>query len=442
MIRTNWSGNYAYRAPRFAEPRGLDELAEAVTTGDRVRVAGTGHTFNGIADSADLRISLAAMPTGIEIDSARRVVSVTGPVRYRELAEHLHARGWALANLASLPDLSVVGAISTGTHGSGSRLRGLASDVRALEVLTARGELRELREGDAEFPGAVVGLGALGVITRLELAVEPAYQVTQHVYGSMPWTALPGELGALLASGYSVSLFTDFDDAGVRQGVVKERDGIPHEAGPFDRVGVGLVDGPRHPMAGGPAENVTVQAAPGPWHERLPHFRAGRTPSSGAEIQSEYLVGAEHAAAAVEALREAGPAFAPVLLVSELRSVAADDRWLSPAWERDSLAIHFTWRLDQSAVEAALPSVEAALAPFGARPHWGKVWAMGPDVLAERYPRLPDFRALAERWDPDHRFRNDFLDHHVFDQSNRTTGGFSVVFSRGQQFCVWSQSEN
>ncbi len=414
MIRTNWSGNYAYRAPRFAEPHSIDELAEAVTGGERVRVAGTGHTFNGIADSADLRISLAAMPSGISIDSARRVVSVSGPVRYRELTDHLHRHGWALANLASLPDLSVAGAISTGTHGSGTRLRGLASDVRAIELLTARGELRELREGDAEFAGAVVGLGALGVITRLELAVEPAYLITQHVYGSLPWPVVADELGALLASGYSVSLFTDFDDAGVRQCVVKEHEGVAHDAGTFDRVGVRLVDGPRHPMAGGPAENVTAQAAPGPWHERLPHFRAGRTPSSGAEIQSEYLVDARHAADAVEALRAAAPAFAHLLLVSELRSVAADDRWLSPAYERDSLAIHFTWRLDQPGVEAALPAVEAALAPFGARPHWGKVWTMPPDVLAERYPRLTDFRDLTDRWDPNHRFRNDFLTHHVF----------------------------
>ncbi|MCA1188529.1 MULTISPECIES: FAD-binding protein [unclassified Saccharopolyspora] len=409
--RTNWSGNVTYRAPRFARPRSLDELAEVVTGADRVRVLGTGHTFTGIADSADVQVSLAALPAEIEVDPAGSV-AISGPVHYAELTRVLHEHGLALANLASLLDLSVAGAISTGTHGSGSRTRGLGSAVRALEFLTADGEVRVLRDGDADFTGAVVGLGALGVITRIELAVEPAFEVTQHVYAGLRWPVAAAELAALLGSGYSVSLFTDFDGSGVRQVVVKERGG--HDTELFARLGSRRVDGPRHPMAGGPTENVTVQAAPGPSHERLPHFQAGRTPSSGAEIQSEYLVDARHAAAAVEALQRAAPAFAPVLLVAELRSVAADELWLSPAWRRDSLAIHFTWRRDQAGVAAALPALEAALAPFGARPHWGKVWAMGADVLAERYPRLADFRALAERWDPQHRFRNEFLDERVF----------------------------
>ncbi|MFR9727914.1 FAD-binding protein [Saccharopolyspora sp. MS10] len=412
MNSTNWSGNYTYLAPRSAAPRSAEELAELVGTAERVRIAGTGHSFNGIADSPDLRLSTEAMPTRIEVDPERRVVSVAGPVRFRELTEHLHARGWALANLASLLDLSVVGALCTGTHGSGSRLRGLASAVRELEILTASGEVRVLREGDAEFAGAVIGLGALGVVTRVELAVEPAFEITQHLYESLPWPGVVEHAAELLATAYSVSLFTGFNEDVLRQCLVKERPDRPHDADLLARLGARPVAGQRHPVAGGPAENVTEQGSPGPWHERLPHFRGGRIPSTGAEIQSEYLVPLDRAGEAIEGLRAAAPAFAHLLLVAELRSVAADELWLSGAWRRDALAIHFTWHRDQAGVEAALPAVEAALPD--PRPHWGKVWAMPPDVLAERYPKLPDFRDLARRWDPRGRFRNDFLDEHVF----------------------------
>ncbi|WP_341361046.1 FAD-binding protein [Georgenia sp. M64] len=416
---TNWARTLTFGARAVHRPGSVAELQELVRTSERIRALGTGHSFSRVADTTADLVSVAGLPPTVEIDPARSRVTVAAGVRYGELAERLHRAGLALRAMASLPHISVAGACATGTHGSGVTNQGLASAVSAVELVTGDGELRTLSRADdpEDFPGAVVALGSLGVVVRLTLDVVPTYDVSQVVYEDLPATSLgQDELDEVLAGAYSVSLFTRWRGDDVDQVWLKHR---PDDAGTDQPWaprattfhGARLAAGPVHPVPGMPAESCTVQGGdPGPWHERLPHFRAAFTPSSGEEIQSEYLVARADAAAALTALRGLRERVAPVLHVSEVRTVAADDLWLSPAYGRDSVALHFTWHKDPGGVAAVLPAVEEALAPYAPRPHWGKVFTIAPDVVRSAYPRIGDFAALADHLDPTGTFRNDFVD--------------------------------
>jgi alditol oxidase len=261
-----------------------------------------------------------------------------------------------------------------------------------------------LRRGDEDFAGAVVSLGLLGVVVRLTLDVLPAAEIRQYVYDDLPDLE---HVTDLLDGGYSVSLFTDWRGPGAT--TVWRKVTEPVEPGPW--FGARPADGPRHPVAGVPPETCTLQGGvPGPWHERLPHFRLDHTPSVGDELQSEFLVPRERAGEALAALGSLGDRIADVLLITEIRAVAADDLWLSMAYGRDSVALHFTWKPDAAAVAPVLDAVEDALAPYDPRPHWGKVSRFDPAQLDRTYPRLPDFRALVARWDPTGTFRNPLTD--------------------------------
>jgi len=404
-VGRNWAGNLAYRARELAAPTSLDEVAAAVAAADRVRVLGSRHSFNDIADTDGVLISLHALPGAPEVDTARRTVRVPGGMRYGELAPWLHARGWALGNLASLPHISVAGAVATGTHASGERIGSLATQVAALEVVTAAGDVVHLRRGDADFDGAVVSLGALGVVTALELDVEPSYDIAQTVFEGARWDAVLTGFDDLQSRGDSVSLFTTWRDRDVIDQVWVKTRGATQD---LADLGATAADGPRHPLPGIDAEPCTAQlGVPGPWFDRLPHFRLAFTPSAGEELQSEYLVPRGDAAAAIGALRELAPRIAPLLQVCEVRTIAADRLWLSPAYETAAVGLHFTWRLDVPAVSAVLPALEAAL-PETARPHWGKVFAL-TDAGA-RYPRWDDFASLRARLDPGRRFVNPYLE--------------------------------
>ena len=406
---TNWAGNLAYSAARRHEPRSVAELQSIVRAGSRVRALGSRHSFNRVADTDGDLVSTAALPPVLRIAEDRRTVRVGGGVRYAELAEQLWGSGLALANLASLPHISVAGAVATGTHGSGDGNQGLASAVRALRLVGADGEPAELgRDTDpADFPGAVVALGALGVVTELTLAVEPAFEVAQRVWLGLPLTRLAGEFEQVFGSAYSVSAFTTWgsDRAAIW---LKERTDAPAAPGVE---GAAPATTEQHPIPDLDAGPCTAQLGlPGPWHERLPHFRPEFTPSRGDELQSEYLLPRAHAAEAIGRLRVLGDRLGPVLHVGEIRTVAADDLWLSPAYGRDSVAFHFTWIADLAAVGPVLAQVEAALLPLEARPHWGKLSAATPEDLAAAFPRLADFLRLAHRRDPQGRFRTPFFD--------------------------------
>ena len=412
MRETNWAGNYRYRASTLHRPSTLEHLREVVANAPRVRVLGSRHSFTDLADSAEL-VSLEGLPTDVAVDQEAGTVSLSAGLRYGELAEALERQGLALANLASLPHISVAGAVATATHGSGNAKGNLATSVAGLELVTSSGELLTVSRGDPDFDGMVVGLGALGAVTRLTLDVEPAYQVRQRVFEGLAWDALHERFDQITAAGDSVSVFTRWGEM-VDQVWVKRRVTDDPEQVHDDLFGATAATVDRHPIIELDPVNCTRQlGVPGPWWDRLPHFRMGFMPSSGEELQSEYLIPRHHAAAAIRTVHALADLARPVLQVSELRTVAADRLWMSPQYGQDTVAIHFTWHPDPVAVERVLVELESALAPFQARPHWGKVFVADAGTIAPLYERLPDFERLAGRLDPRGAFRNRWLTDHV-----------------------------
>jgi alditol oxidase len=418
--RANWAGNIAFTAPEFHRPATLGELRAVVGRARQVRVLGTGHSFNEMADSPGAQVSLADLPPEVDFDSAASLVQVTAGLSYATLAARLDREGLALRNMASLPHISVAGATATGTHGSGTANQSLSAAVAGLELVTADGDVVELsRSSDAGFAGAVVHLGALGVVTRLILEVVPSFEIAQRVYEDLPLEVLDDHFASIMASGYSVSLFTDWRAPRLTQLWIKSL----VEADPNAIATATVAPAPavaeepwftatpapaaRNPVPGVAADSCTEQlGVPGPWFERLPHFRPDFTPSAGDELQSEYLLPAEHAVPALHALQQIADRLASAVRICEVRRVAADDLWLSMAYQQDSVAFHFTWIPDTSAVLPVVTDLERQLAPFAPCPHWGKVFTTPAAELQARYDRLPDFLSLAEYYDPAGKFRN------------------------------------
>ena len=409
----NWAGNVEFRAARVHRPTTLEELRRVVAGAEAVRVLGSGHSFNRIADTRGDLVLLDAMPASVRIDAEAGTATVAAGMRLAELSARLHEAGYALANLPSLPHISLAGACATATHGSGNGNQNLAAFIRKVGMVDASGDVVELARGlDADFPGVPVGLGALGVVTELTVDVQPTYEVAQYVYPDVSLDEVLARHEDVYESGYSVSTFTNWESERA-QVWLKLRAGAdggfarPQEAW----LGGKLADRGVHPVPGMPAENCTEQlGVPGPWHERLPHFRPEFTPSNGDEIQSEFFVPRALADRAFEALRRLGARIAPVLMVSEIRSIAADDLWLSPAFERDCFAIHFTWIAVRAAVTPVLAAIEEALLPLGARPHWGKLFTSGPAAALATYEKADAFRRLLDRRDPGGKFRNEYID--------------------------------
>jgi xylitol oxidase len=409
---TNWAANLTFRAGELLRPASLEQVQELVAGASRLRVLGSRHSFNDIADAGVLLL-LDGVAAEVAVDRGAGTVTVPAAMRYGELAGRLRAEGLALANLASLPHISVGGAVATATHGSGDANGNLATAVAGLELVAGTGELLTAARGDPDFDGLVVGLGSLGAVTRITLDVEPDYQVRQRTFEGLAWERLFGHLDEITSAGYSVSLFTRWGET-VAQVWVKSRVSRAPEEVRQELFGAVAATQDRHPILGIDPVNCTRQlGVPGPWSDRLPHFRMGFTPSSGEELQSEYHLPREHAVAALQALRGLAGTIRPVLQVSELRTVAADGLWMSPQHGRDTLSVHFTWHQDWPAVRAVLAEVEAALAPFGARPHWGKLFLAGAADLAPLYERLGDFTRLAGRLDPREVFVNDWLRRHL-----------------------------
>lgn len=414
---TNWSGNIVYSTENVHHVATAAEIREILRSEQKLRVLGTRHCFNSIADSHHALLVPDRMQS-MELDATARTVTVGPGVRYGKLGPYLDDKGFALHNLASLPHISVAGACSTGTHGSGEHNGNLSSAVTGLELITAAGDTVKLtREGNrAEFEGAVVGLGALGVITAVTLQVQPKYSVAQYVYQDLPLREVQDHFDAIQATGYSVSLFTDWRNKKVSELWIKSRLGNgPAFSAPEELFGGRLAKRNLHPIAGLSAENCTQQmGVPGPWYDRLPHFRMGFTPSAGAELQTEYLLPRQHAVEAILAVERLQDQVSPHLLISEIRTIAADNLWMSMCYQQPSVAIHFTWKPDWPAVRSVLPVVERELAPFKPRPHWGKLFTLAPEQLRSRYEKLDDYRQLAKKYDPQGKFRNDFLERNVF----------------------------
>jgi len=408
----NWAGNYSYTAAIIHRPRSVEEVQEIVSRTPRIRALGTRHSFNDIADSAEL-ISLADIDPALELDREAMTATVGAGISYGLFGQALQDQGLALHNTGSLPHISVGGATATATHGSGDRNQNLATAVRGIELVTSDGELAHVARGDADFAGMVVHLGALGIVTRLTFDVQPTYQVCQEVCEHLTWDDLMQDFDAIFSSAYSVSVFTTYREwAGTLWLKHRLEDGQKPEPANTWHATSAMAD--RHPMDGWSGEACTPQMlVAGPWNMRLPHFRLDRIPASGEEIQSEYFVNRARALDVIAALRSFEPEMRDALMISEIRTIAADDLWLSTCQGRDSVAFHFSWNPDQHRVDALLPKLEEVLAPFDARPHWGKAFAATARDLEPRYEKLPAFRELVQRLDPRVTFRNEYLERRV-----------------------------
>jgi|HubBroStandDraft_1064217.scaffolds.fasta_scaffold02459_3 xylitol oxidase len=415
---TNWAGNLTYATDRLHEADSVEQIQSFLRSQDKVKVLGTRHCFNSIADSRYNLLSLKPMHEVVALDPASRTVTVDAGITYGQLCPYLDSKGFALHNLASLPHISIAGASSTATHGSGEKNGNLATAVSGLEMVTAAGDVVKLsRKADGEgFRGAVVGLGALGAIARITLDIQPTYLVRQYVYEDMPLAQMKDHFDDIQSSGYSVSLFTDWQNQRIKEVWIKSRDEDGHTftASP-EFFGAKLATRNLHPIAELSAENCTKQmGVPGPWYERLPHFRMGFTPSAGKELQSEYFVPRRNAIDAILAVERLRDQVTPHLLISEIRTIAADDLWMSTCYGRPSVTIHFTWKPDWPAVKRLLPVIEKELSPFQPRPHWGKLFTLSAAECRSRYERLGEFVELATKYDPKGKFRNDFLNTYIF----------------------------
>ncbi len=416
MTSTNWAGNLTYSAARLHHPTTVAEVQTLVSSSPRIRALGSRHSFNGIADTDGDQVSVAALPAVVDIDTAQKTVTVSAGARYGDFVEQLDTAGFALANLASLPHISVAGAVATGTHGSGDRNGSLATAVAGIEFVGADGTLHTASRGDTDFDGMVVSLGLIGVVTSITLDIEPRFEVAQTVWENLPWANVETHLDEITSAAYSVSQFTAWGDAGISQAWVKSRTDAPAPVGGNSFFGATPAAHQLHPLPDIEGTNTTVQhGVPGPWWDRLPHFKLEFTPSNGEELQTEYLVPRSSAIEAIAALRELAPRFVDHLFITELRTVAADTLWLSPSHDEDCVAFHFTWMQHIPEVMAILPAIDDALAPFRARPHWGKVFTSDRDRLAAAYPRAAEFVRLAERFDPSGKFRNDTVNDWLFD---------------------------
>jgi len=394
----NWAGNVEYGTDRVYPARSVEEVQEFVRTQSKLKVLGTRHCFNHIADSHDQFLSMKAMDSMVELNAEVRTVTIESGMSYGKLCPILESKGWALHNLASLPHISVAGS--------------------GLEIVNAAGEVVKLSRAKdgGTFQGAVVGLGALGAVTKVTLDLQPSYQMQQYVYENLPLDELTRHFDAIESAAYSVSLFTDWQKKRINEVWLKHRmeNGKSFDAPP-EFYGAKRATKNLHPIAELSAENCTEQmGVPGPWYDRLPHFRMGFTPSAGKELQAEYFVARKNAVDAILAVEKLHDQVGPHLLITEIRTIAADNLWMSPCYKQDSVTIHFTLKPDWPAVSKLLPAIEKELAPFHARPHWGKLLTMAPAHLDSLYEKLPEFVALSRRFDPAGKFHNDFLNTNVF----------------------------
>jgi len=413
--RMNWAGNYTYNAGNYYEPSSVEELQQLVKKQGKQKALGSRHCFNNIADSPESQISTRQLNRIVHLDTEKNTLTVEGGARYGDFATMLDGKGYALHNLASLPHITVAGACATATHGSGITLGNLATRVVAMEIVTPSGEMINIDRSNPDFHGLVVGLGAIGIITKVTLEVEKTFQVKQDVFQELPLSSLEKHFDEIMSSGYSVSLFTNWLDQKISQVWIKRRTDNNLAALGNDFFGAKAATRNLHPIVEMSAENCTDQmGVPGPWYNRLPHFKMGFTPSGGKELQSEFFVPRGNAVDSILALEKKKELINPHLLISEIRTIAADNLWMSPCYQQDSVAIHFTWKQEPDEVGKLIPMIESELAPYKVRPHWGKLFSLNPATIHERYERFPDFLALVQKYDPDGKFRNEYLDLNIY----------------------------
>lgn len=413
----NWAGNLEYSTDNVHYPKTLEEVQEIIRSCSKVRGLGSRHSFNTIADSTENQISLKEMNKVVSLDKAANTVTVEAGMKYGEVCQYLHENGYALHNLASLPHISIAGAIATATHGSGVRNGNLSTGVSAIEFINGAGDVVNLSKKEEQFFGAVVGLGALGIVTKVTLDLLPTFNMQQLVYRNLPMAELENNFLAIMSSGYSVSLFTDWRNKNVNEVWIKSKveEGRARPEFALEFYGAKLATQNMHPVESLDAVNCTDQmGVPGVWYERMPHFKMGFTPSAGKELQAEYFVPIENGYEAIMAVETLHEKISPHLFISEIRSIDADRFWMSPCYKKPCIAIHTTWMQEWDTVMDLLPQMEEKLAPFSPRPHWAKLFTLPPSVLQSRIEKLDDFKELIKQHDPSGKFRNEFLDKNLF----------------------------
>ncbi len=405
----NWSGNIEYRPAEIARPESISELQKVVADASKVRAYGSGHSFNTLADTDGTLIAFSEFDKNIEIDSSKMLVRVPAGVRYGEVAPKLHANGFALRNMGSLPHITVVGATSTGTHGSGVGNKNLSGSIAEIELITATGDAITLDQ--SELPAARVALGSIGIIHHLTLDIVPTYDVAQTVYFDLPFVQLISNLDAILSAGYSVSVLSMWGDEFVDQVWVKSKIGTNPVLTQNEWFGAKLATRKSNPIREADSAAATEQfGLPGPWFERLPHFKLDFTPSFGEELQTEYFIDRKDAPAALNAIYKIREELSELIMVCEMRTVAQDENWLSEAYGRETFVFHFTWRPNIPAVEKLLLKIEASLEPFKARPHWGKVFTNNAFDFSSLYPKFNSFLTYRGTYDPSRKFVNKLLE--------------------------------
>ncbi|MBV6647958.1 MAG: FAD-binding protein [Cyclobacteriaceae bacterium] len=417
LKRRNWGRNITFKANDLKHPATIEEVRELMSTGSRKKGLGSTHSYNDIADSPKAQISLRKLNKIVAIDKSTSTVTIEGGARYEDIVVQLHVEGYALHNMASLPQITVAGACVTGTHGSGTDNGSLPTAVNGVEMCLPGGDMMYFsRDKNPDvFDGVVVNLGGIGLITRLDLEVMPTFDAFQNIYLDLPIKNVINHFDEIMASGYSVSLFTKWQNDIIDQVWIKQRsDGATTDFG-TEFFGGSASDRNVHPIIDLSAESCTDQMGEiGPWYERLPHFKINAMPSAFDELQSEYFVPVSSAADAIQAIAGLGDLMAPHLYISEVRTIAADDLWMSPLYKRPSVAFHFTWKPHWPEVKKILPVIEERLSPFGVRPHWAKLYTMDPKQIRQSYDKFPDFLALLKTYDPTGTLRNDYLDRVVY----------------------------
>ena len=421
---SNWAGNVTDSAAVLS-PRTQDELVEMVhssaAAGRRIRPVGSGHSFTPIAQAGDTRLSLRHLSGIVAADRATGRVRVLAGTTLRVLNRALDLLGLAMPNLGDIDAQTLAGATSTGTHGTGATLPGLSAGIVGLRLVTPDGASRWVDESDPELFGAArVGLGALGVVTEIELACLPAYRLRAVERPDLLDAVLPRIQEHFDAHRH----FELYWFPGTRRVQTKANDLVADDVdeplapwrrrlddellsntvfGAANRV---LTAVPRAvlPFNAVAARALTERSYTAPSHEVFV------TPRTVRFVESEYAVPREAVAdvltdlvAWVERHRE------PISFPVEVRVAAPDDMWLSTGYERANayVAVHQYHRGDHRAYFAAFEEIVAAHA---GRPHWGKVHGLGAEQLADLYPRHGDFVALRDRLDPERVLTNDYLD--------------------------------
>jgi FAD-linked oxidoreductase len=418
----NWTGNVRCTPSAIVRPRSEDEVAVAIrraaAAGHKVRVAGSGHSYTEIVSTSGTLLSLEGMSGIVSVDAERSEATVWGGSRLRSLGGPLWERGFAMENLGDTDAQALAGAISTATHGSGIELRSLSSQVVGLTLVTASGEVVECdEEREPElFKAARVGLGCLGVITRVRLRLQPRYMLSMTMRREDFETVLADMPERLHSRHFEFWYWPNTGIVTTRTSEVIDGPGTQNAAGRFfqqmllENGGLWVVNSLARAVPASAGAISRLQAALAPTGERVDRpYRILATPRLVKLLECEYSVPAE---SGPDCLREIKAwidrSHVPISFPIEYRYVAGDDSLLSPYFGRKSAMIDLEQFKGMPYHEYFLAG-EEIFRHYDGRPHWGKLHSRTADELRPLYPEWDRFQDVRRRWDPDGIFINDYL---------------------------------